>query len=471
MKKLITIAFFFFLFVFFYLNNAPAFCNDITKNSIAKNDDTVTEESVNQELIEDFMKDGLEAFNNRDYYEALSCFEAVLEIDPSNKEATKYKKLCEQKLNIESSSNETKDEINGNTYINDEYSFSITPPDKWTLKKSGSEIQFLSGGSEYIAINMGIKVISAKSGFDEYITLFKNVFKDFSSSSPQTSIKNNCEAISATYTYNENGSSKKGKILYLFKYRFSFIIFGDTDTGNFTSFENAFDKSADTFNILDLERTSEYKDWNILKTPHFTFYAPKNTFPSANLKKIADLHEEGFAEIQKSTGINFNKVINFYLYSDDELLFKMTRRDAGFAIVENCEVHSIWTSFDDHQSIGHEMAHVIIGNTWGEPSNALTGEGVAVYLDLSGNDLYKDAKRLINEKGMPDINRLSGDGWFSLDSELAYRISGAICRFIAEKYGFLALKTLYQSKDFLKDLEKITNMSPSSFMDYFRKSI
>ena len=431
--------------------------------------------SVEDDLLRDFLKEGKMAFANGDYYGALSSFESALSIDPKNAEALRYKKMCEEKLDGEPGAGTKKvapeKPRNKALYTNDEYGFSVMPPAGWKLRKSRSEIQFTSDRGECIAINMNVKVTSAASGMQECIGIMKRAFSGFSCSAPVTANRGGCETVSCTYTRRDGSTDKAGKIVYFFKYRFGFILFGDTAKKGFAEFEKIFDTMVKSFAIADLEGTTDYREWSLKKTGHCAFYAPRGTFPAEHGDEIARAHEAAFAEIQKQTGISLAKKISVFLYPDSTLLFKMTRRDSGFAIVDAGEVHSIWTSSRDHQSPGHEITHVITGNGWGEPCNALMGEGIAVYLDCAGGNLYSEAKVLMERFGTPDINDLAGDKWFSLRSELAYRVSGAFCRYMAEKYGPGSLKTLYQSKNFSGDLERITGKKPSQVMKAFKDSL
>lgn len=446
--------------------------------------------SVNEELIEDFMKEGLEDFKKGDYYGALASFESVLQLNPSHREALKYRQLCREKLGISPRPLTGKSPVPGKTpgtsahpeptttpshlttgtrsYRNNDYGFTVSVPTQWKERRQGSEIHFTSPEGDTCGINLLVKTISCRQGFKECQRLLGRSLKGFTSSPSKSSSHGDQDIEICNYT---RDGKRKGILTFVHLYRFGFILYGDADEGRFPAFEKAFQNAINSFAIIEPEGTVGYERWTTKKTPHFVFYAPSGSFPAQAIDRIGKAHEEAYTTITEKTAITLGKPISFFLYPDDATLLAMTRRDSGFAIAEEYEVHSLWKSMHDHQTTGHEMTHVITGQGWGKPCNALMGEGIAVYLDLSGRDLYREARELMKQHGAPDIETLSGEKWFSLKNEVAYRVSGAFCRYIAETYGFNTIKRLYQSRDFKKELEKITGKSQKACMENFRKAV
>jgi hypothetical protein len=80
---------------------------------------------------------------------------------------------------------------------------------------------------------------------------------------------------------------------------------------------------------------------------------------------------------------------------------------------EASEVHTLGVSAGDHQSLGHTMTHVISFWTWGQPGEALMGEGLAVCLDQSGKDLRKISNQLLAQGKLVSLDKLLGDAWFA----------------------------------------------------------
>lgn len=121
----------------------------------------------------------------------------------------------------------------------------------------------------------------------------------------------------------------------------------------------------------------------------------------------------------------------------------MTRRNSGFAIAEEKEVHSLYVSKDERQSIGHEMTHVITFYALGEPKEALFGEGIAVFFDQNPEEKHELAALLLLSEELPSLESFSGDSWFDMKPEIAYSASGSFVKFVIEKYGADKFKQIY----------------------------
>jgi len=446
--------------------------------------------SINEELVEEFMKEGLASYSKGDYYGALASFESVLEISPSHKEALRYRRLCREKLGIkpdaspgsrpaptgtpgpsskpEPSASPSSASPGSRLYTDSDYGFKISVPSQWKESRQGSEIHFTSPEGDICGINLLVRSTSCSQGLNECLRLLGRSLKGFSPSPSKISRSGDQETGICIYA---REGKRKGILAYVHLYRFGFVIYGDADIGRFPAFERALGGALSSFVIIEPKGTVGYQKWMKSKTPHFTFYAPSGSNPAKAFSEIGSTHEEAYRIITGKTGIAVSRPISFFLYPDETVLAAMTRRDSGFAIAEEFEIHSLWKSRSDHQTAGHELTHIITGQGWGKPCNALIGEGIAVYLDLSGRDLYAEARELMKKHGAPDIRTLAGDKWSSLRSDVAYRVSGAFCRYIAETYGFDSLKRLYRSADFSAELEKVTGKNPQQCMDDFRKTV
>lgn len=469
---------------------------DITAGPAHSTDGLILESgdpSINNELVEEFMKEGLESCRKGDWYGALASFESVLEIYPAHREALKYRLLCRKKLGIKpdappgtkpapsrapgssskpkpssSPSNQAQENDAKRLYTDREYGFKVQIRSTWKESRQGSEIHFTSPEGDICGINLLVKSASCSQGFNECLRLLGRSLKGFSSAPSRISRSGDQETAVCAYT---REGKRKGMLAFIHLYRFGFVIYGDADEGRFRTFEKAIGDALSSFTIIEPKGTVGYQKWITLKTPHFVFYALPGSNAALAASETGRTEEEAYRIITAKTGITVIRPISFFLYPDEMTLTAMTRRDSGFAMVEECEIHSLWKSRRDHQTAGHELTHIITGRGWGKPCNALIGEGIAVYLDLSGRDLYREASELMKEYGAPDIKTLAGDKWFSLRSDVAYRVSGAFCRYMAEKYGFDSLKRLYGSADFSRELEKITGKSPEQCMDDFRKTV
>jgi hypothetical protein len=129
--------------------------------------------------------------------------------------------------------------------------------------------------------------------------------------------------------------------------------------------------------------------------------------------------------------------------------------EATYATEEAEELHALWVSPENHQSLGHEMTHIITAQGIGEPSEALLGEGIAVCLDHSGRKPHSQAAGLLAQGKLLPLAQLLGDTWFQQDAEVAYAECGSFACYLMEKCGVERFQALYLSSDLQADLASI----------------
>ena len=200
-----------------------------------------------------------------------------------------------------------------------------------------------------------------------------------------------------------------------------------------------------SFTWVEFEDAPPYAEWGVYEGGPLSFSFPKGSWIEKSIAGIARDHEAAYAAVVDQLAVAGNAPrVHMILYPSETALYHSTARHSGFAINWLNEVHSIWTAPDDHQSLGHEMTHVISAHTIGEPQEALLGEGLAVCLDQRGYDYRQVGRELVESQRWLSFEQLSGDRWFEQDPEVAYAQSGSVVCYLLEAYGAEKVKAIYQ---------------------------
>ncbi len=204
-----------------------------------------------------------------------------------------------------------------------------------------------------------------------------------------------------------------------------------------------------------------YEEWKTEKGEHVTVRVHPEGAAAKDKEWLSREYDKGEKAIRSALGLGVDQnPIQCFFYPDKGLLKTYTKRDSGFAIAEKGEIHSWFGSRSDRQSTGHEMTHVITFRAWGEPTEALIGEGIAVALDQSGRDLHKEAAAMLaNQGGEFSLASMLGEGWFKAPPEVAYAISGSFVKFLLGRAGPEMLAELYKAKDFGVALQSVYGLS------------
>ena len=101
------------------------------------------------------------------------------------------------------------------------------------------------------------------------------------------------------------------------------------------------------------------------------------------------------------------------------------------------------------------MTHSITHRAWGEPAEALLGEGIAVAMDLSGVDHHARARKAIADKEPGfKLTEMLGQSWWQHDMEVSYAVSGSFVTFLLKTGNVAKVRKLYQAKDLPAALKK-----------------
>jgi hypothetical protein len=336
---------------------------------------------------------------------------------------------------------------------------SLDYPQKWSARKSGSEMQFWADkqGQVAVAVSIHIKALSAQSLMDDITRLFAERRDNYDEMSRDTTEVDGYAGEWVEYVYEENGVAYQGFCLTVVRNRVGIVLLGWAPKTTYLKYAATLTAIAHSLRVAEFDEAPPYEEWLTYKSRHFVFHYLPATYVAGRIKSIAQEHEQVYADIVRTLKLDYTRVISFYLYSSEESLYRSTARTSGHAITEAGEVHALWQSAQEHQSLGHEMTHVITAQSIGEPSEALLGEGIAVCLDHSGNDYKAAAARLLAARKLIPLKQMLGEAWFQKDSAIAYPQSGSFVCFLLKSADVARFKRAYSQANFSTALSQVYN--------------
>jgi hypothetical protein len=343
------------------------------------------------------------------------------------------------------------------TYHDPERFFSIQHPGAWNPHKSGSEMQFWvdDQGDAAVAVSLQIKVTSADGLLDDISELLTGKLDNYQEFDRFEEALSGYPAVLVEQAYDWNDAPQRGFMVGCVRNRVGYLVLAHAPTEQYPDLEPTFRAIAHSLLIAQFEEAPPYDEWLTHKSPSLTFHYLPDTFVANEIETIAMEHERVFEYNTQWLKEEYRGSIDFYLYSSQESLYRATARDAGFAINPAREVHTLWISRNDHQSLGHEMTHVITHWTIGEPSEALLGEGIAVCMDHAEPHPHDRAAALLESGQLLPLSQILGDAWFKHDPSVVYPESGSLACWLLQQYGADQFKQLYTREDFPAALEEI----------------
>jgi hypothetical protein len=342
-----------------------------------------------------------------------------------------------------------------NTFTDANSFYTISYPEGWIVQKAGSEQHFCmdANNQKCMAISLRIKSVSLQSLLSELSQQFGQEWSQYQESESENVTLSGSPGIWIDQAYVGNGVDQKGFMAAVVRNRIGYLLMGWAPAQEYPELKNIFRPMAESLQIIDYGDSPDYQFWQTFESEHFIFYFPDGSWVEPQIEDIASQHEKAFIEIVNQMMVDYAGPISMYLYPSKEALFRSTARESGFAINEASEVHALWVSADDHQSLGHEMTHVISFWTWGQPGEALMGEGLAVCLDQSGKNLRQINNQMLAQGKLISLDKMLGDAWFDVDPEVAYPESGALACYLLEKYLIVEVQDLYSASDFKASVE------------------
>jgi len=344
----------------------------------------------------------------------------------------------------------------GRTYEDPAGFFALDYPDSWSTHQARSEMQFWadSNGDIALAVSIQIKAVSAEALVDQFSNLFAERWDGYEEISRQDTMLGGYPAVWVEQRYRLGGADQRGLLVGVVRNRVGILLLAWAPEADYAEMEASFQASIASLRVTEFAEAPLYDEWQTYTSAHLVLHYLPGTWIAEQIELIAADHEETFDDIVQYLDEAIpSKPIDFYIYTSEESFYRSTAREAGFAINEHDEVHSRWFAPDNHQSLGHEMTHVITYWMLGNPSEALLGEGIAVCLDHSGNDYQNQVRDLYKQGELIPLAQMLGDTWG--DYAYAYPVSGTFVCFLLERYGVEPFKEIYPQADFTAALEAV----------------
>ncbi|MBN1485799.1 MAG: hypothetical protein JXA37_13880 [Chloroflexia bacterium] len=342
-------------------------------------------------------------------------------------------------------------------YEDPEGFFSLQYPAHWTPHRSGSEMQFWADaqGDAAVAVSLQIKALSPQALLQRFSDLFAAQWDGYQEVEEGQLLLGDFPAVWVEQSFRWSGQPYNGLMVATVRNRVGYLLLAWAPPEDYAELSASFWAVAQSLRPAEFAEAPLYQEWPTYSSEHFTFHYLPETYVADDIQDIAGDHERTFDDILRFLQVDYEGPIDFFLYPSYDSLYRATARDSGFAINEGHEVHSLWQSAGSHQSLGHEMTHVITSWTLGEPSEALLGEGIAVCLDHSGNDHHATSAELLEQGQLVPLDQSLGDDWFAHDPAVMYPQSGSFTCFLLENYGVNSFKQVYTQADLPQALKDV----------------
>lgn len=339
-----------------------------------------------------------------------------------------------------------------NTYENPDGFFVLDYPDGWNISPRGGALLSPTGGGG-LSMAIEIKAVSAETLADRYLEWYAAQVDDYREVDRRAGTLSGYPAVWTEHAFVADGVPQRGVMAAAVRNRVGFAFAGWMPATSAATLESTLRAMIQSVRITEFAEAPPYSDWPTYATSHLTFHYLPDTWIAEEIEDIAVQHEQAFSDNVDYLDVDYAGPIDVYIYASEESFFRATAREAGFAINEFSEVHTRWLAPDDHQTPGHEITHVITFHGLGEPSEALLGEGVAVWLDHGGNDYRRRCADLARNDRLVPLTDLLGDGWDG--SAAAYYQAGSFTGFLLERYGVDRFKTVYTARDLPAALKRV----------------
>jgi hypothetical protein len=199
----------------------------------------------------------------------------------------------------------------------------------------------------------------------------------------------------------------------------------------------------------------------VRETEHFRLHYPRGK-PREEVDRLARDMEFRWMQTQRFLGVAPTGRIRVWLYKDE----KQKQRLVGAGRTQYAKPWLLALHIQDkpfpHNTLHHELAHVMAAPAGGGPFHVTTRlgvwplmgliEGFAVAADgpVQGDlTLHQWAAGMRRQKLAPDMRKLMGpEGFYQSAPARAYTVAGSFLLYLAETYGAPKLRTVYANGDF-----------------------
>jgi hypothetical protein len=323
--------------------------------------------------------------------------------------------------------------------------FRLEAPEEWA-EAGDEDYQELCAGEANdgcLSFDLRIKYASAERLLEDYLTGLQENVTGYQELGREPVTLDGLPGVRADVSYTWREAEERSFVIGLVFNRVGLLIAGFGAPEAYDRRSADFERALASFDWIEFPDAPPYAEWGVYEEQHLTFAFLPGTWIEGSIAGIAGDHEAAYAAVVDRLALGNPPLVQLVLYPSETALYRSTARTAGFAITGLNEVHAIWSAPDDHQSLGHELTHVISAHALGEPNEALLGEGLAVCLDQSGRDYRQVGQQLVENQAWISFDHLAGDLWFEQDPEVAYPQSGSAACYLLEQYGAEQFKAIY----------------------------
>jgi hypothetical protein len=340
--------------------------------------------------------------------------------------------------------------------------FSLAYPAGWSVEPYETRTALYANPARTVGVeaSIQIKAVSAEALTADFIAFFEDTLDAFEVMNTEPFTLDGYPATWTEMRYAEGGVPHIGLMAAAVRHRVGLLLFAYVPEVEYGDQAGTLRAIVDSARLHAFDELPPYEAWLTTSSAHITFHYLPGTYAAEAIDALADEHETAFAYNAGWLGLDYTgPPVEFFIYPSEELLYLATARNAGFALnragPDAAEVHSVWVSATRHQSIGHELTHVVTYWTLGEAGQALLGEGAAVCLDHGEVPVHARASELRGQAALLPLADMLGETWFEHDPAIAYPESGSLACWLLERYGPEKFQALYPRADFETALDAI----------------
>lgn len=327
--------------------------------------------------------------------------------------------------------------------------YSLSVPAGWKTTTKGERAQFCADDAALtcLSVTLRIKAVYPQQVLEDTLITIESRAQTYAELDRVDVTLAGLDGLHSTIRYQLNQKDVAAEVYAVNRNRVGFEVITWQPFPGSPAAQAVFDPMLASLTVTAFKDAPDYENWDEYLSENLVFYTLPGTYAGQNIQQIAAAHEQAYIAIQQALGLDYFEPIFYFLYPNDNAFFHSTYRTSGFAIDDYGEVHAKWFAANNHQTVGHEMVHVIARGVLGPAGQALMGEGLAACLDQDKKDYRALGKALVTSGKYVPLAKMLGDDWFAADPAVAYPQSGAFACFLLDQYQPEVTWDLYISED------------------------
>ena len=192
-------------------------------------------------------------------------------------------------------------------------------------------------------------------------------------------------------------------------------------------------------------RSARGFSWISDRSENFDYFFEAGTPAARDIEKIKERMEASRARVEKLLGTVPGPRIPAFIVDSRARMKELAGFETNGLATGSV---SLMVYNDTINAVGaHEMCHVRAYMLWGKSHGTWVNEGLAVYSDDQwwGVPLHPVARGLLDRGKLIPLKDLVAEGWHKKYPDLdTYPELGSFVKFVYEKYGLPAVRTLWQ---------------------------